>query len=273
MQAFSVSPMLLARDVWRNRRLVNNLSQREIVGRYRGSLLGIFWSFLTPLLMLTVFTFVFGEIFQAKWGARQTSGPLDFAVALFAGLLVFNLFSECIGRAPGLIIGNPNYVKKVIFPLETLSLVSLIAGLFHFIAGSAILLLLMLLSSWEISWHVVFIPVILLPFALLILGLSWSLSALGVYLRDIGQLISPLLTALMFLSPIFYPLSTVDDKFLLIYQANPLTFITEQVRMVLLENTFPDWTGYLYYSCVSCLVAFGGYAMFQKTRKGFADVL
>lgn len=276
MQRFDISPIRLAKDIWIHRGLILNLSKREIDGRYRGSFFGIFWSFLTPLLMLIVFTFVFGEIFQARWGARGGGGgqgSLDFAVALFAGLLIFNFFSECISKAPGLVTSNANYVKKVVFPLEILTPVTLIAAFFHLLAGYLILLLLMFFSSWEFSWHMLLLPVVFAPFLVLIMGLTWGLSALGVYLRDVGQLIAPVLTAMMFLSPIFYPLSSVAEKYLWIYQINPLTFIIEQTRAVLLEHQIPNWNGYLYYSAVSVVVAFAGFVMFQKTRKGFADVL
>tara|TARA_R110000796_G_scaffold54365_1_gene127151 strand:+ start:7868 stop:8689 length:822 start_codon:yes stop_codon:yes gene_type:complete len=273
MRDFSISPFGFAQDTWQKRRLIYNLSKREVVGRYRGSFVGIFWSFLTPILLLTVFTFVFGEIFQARWGDRVQSGPLDFAVALFAGLLIFNFFSECIGRAPTLIIANANYVKKVVFPLEVLTLVTLLAALFHLAAGYIILLILMTLSSWEFSWHMLLVPIIFAPFAILVLGLTWGLSAIGVYLRDIGQLIAPVLTAMMFLSPIFYPLSSVSDKFMWIYQLNPLTFVIEQVRAVMLQGVQPNWVGLGYYSLASLLIGYLGFVVFQKTRKGFADVL
>lgn len=273
MRDFSISPFGFAQDTWQKRRLIYNLAKREVVGRYRGSFVGIFWSFLTPILLLTVFTFVFGEIFQARWGDRVQSGPLDFAVALFAGLLIFNFFAECIGRAPTLIIANANYVKKVVFPLEVLTLVTLLAALFHLAAGYIILLILMTLSSWEFSWHMLYVPVIFAPFAVLVLGLTWGLSALGVYLRDIGQLISPILTAMMFLSPIFYPLSSVSEKFMWIYEINPLTFVIEQVRAVLLQGVQPNWVGLGYYSLACVLVGYLGFVLFQKTRKGFADVL
>jgi lipopolysaccharide transport system permease protein len=273
MRDFSISPVRLVAETWGHRRLIFNLTRREVVGRYRGSLVGVFWSFLNPILMLTVFTFVFGEIFQARWGAGERTGPLDFAVALFTGLLLFNFFSECLGRAPTLIIGNANYVKKVVFPLEILTLVTLLAAFFHLVAGYIILLILMSLSSWQFSWHALLTPVVFLPFACLVLGMTWGLSALGVYLRDVGQLIAPVLTALMFLSPIFYPLESVDEKFLWIYNLNPLTFIIEQVRAVMLQNVQPDWSSLVIYSLISLVVACAGFALFQKTRKGFADVL
>jgi lipopolysaccharide transport system permease protein len=273
MRDFSISPVGLVKDTWQKRRLIYNLSKREVVGRYRGSFVGIFWSFLTPILLLSVFTFVFGEIFQARWGERAQSGSLDFAVALFAGLLIFNFFSECMARAPNLIIGNANYVKKVVFPLEVLTVVTMLAALFHLAAGYIILLILMTFSSWEFSWPMLFVPIIFTPFAVMVLGLTWGLSSLGVYLRDIGQLIAPILTATMFLSPIFYPLSGVSEKVMWIYQLNPLTFVIEQIRAVMLQGVQPNWLGLGYYSVASLVVGYAGFVVFQKTRKGFADVL
>lgn len=273
MRDFSVSPFGLIKDIWQTRRLIYNLTKREVVGRYRGSFVGIFWSFLTPILLLTVFTFVFGEIFQARWGGREEAGSLDFAVALFAGLLIFNFFSECLARAPNLIIGNANYVKKVVFPLEVLTIVTILAAVFHLAAGYIILLILMMVSSWQISWTMLLTPVVFIPFLVMVLGFTWGLSALGVYLRDIGQLISPVLTAMMFLSPIFYPLSSVSEKFIWIYHLNPLTFVIEQMRAVMLQGVQPNWIGLVYYTVISVIVGYLGFVIFQKTRKGFADVL
>lgn len=273
MKDFSISPVRLINDVWRIRRLIYSLAKREVLGRYRGSFVGVFWSFLTPILLLTVFTFVFGEIFQTRWGDRDTAGSLDFAVALFAGLLIFNFFSESVARAPNLIISNANYVKKVVFPLEILTIVTILAALFHLMAGYLILLALMMLSNWQVSWAIFFVPFVFTPFLIMVLGFTWGLSALGVYLRDIGQLISPILTAMMFLSPIFYPLSSVNDKFLLIYHLNPLTFVIEQMRAVMLQGVQPNWIGLGFYTIISIIVGYLGFVIFQKTRKGFADVI
>lgn len=223
--------------------------------------------------MLIIFTFVFGEIFQAKWAGSNQVGGLDFAAALFAGLLIYNFFAECIGNAPSQIVGNVNYVKKVVFPLEILSTVTVITALFHFLAAYSILIGLILLSEWHLSWTAVYIPIIFLPFIGMVLGFSWGISALGVYLRDISQLISPILTAILFLSPVFYPLSSVNRKLVFIYHLNPLTFVIEQIRSVLLHNQQPDWQGLAIFSVLSVLIAVLGYMFFQKTRSGFADIL
>lgn len=267
----SVWPNLI--EYWHHRDLILTLAKREIRGRYKGSVFGLMWSFLSPLLLLSVFTFVFGEIFQARWAGSDRAGGLDFAAAMFAGYLIHLFFSECIGRAPSLILGNVNYVKKVRFPLEVLAVVTVISALFHLLAAYIILLILIFLSGWQMGWTVLLGPVVLLPLILLVLGFTWALSALAVFLRDIEQLIVPILTAMLFLSPVFYPLSSVADRFLVIYQINPLTMIIETMRGVLLHQQLPNWEAFLIYTLISVLVMALGHAFFQMTRRGFADVL
>ena len=258
---------------WQHRDLILVLTKREIRGRYKGSVFGLLWSFITPLLLLSVFTFVFGEIFQARWAGSDRAGGIDFAAAMFAGYLIHLFFSDCISRAPTLILGNVNYVKKVRFPLEILPVVTVISALFHLFTAYLILLALILLSDWALSWTALWVPIIFLPFILLILGFTWMLSALSVYLRDIGQLIVPILTAMLFLSPVFYPLSSVADRFLPVYQLNPLTQVIEQTRGALLHEQLPNWGALAMYSLVGVLVMLVGHAFFQSTRRGFADVL
>jgi lipopolysaccharide transport system permease protein len=273
----SINPMELSRQLWANRSLIATLTRREIEGRYKGSLFGVFWSLLNPLMMLTVFTFVFGQIFKAKWGGSPegagATGHLDFAAALFAGLLLYNFMAECISKAPHLVTSQPNYVKKIIFPLELLAIVTILAALFHFLVAFAVVLLLVAFSGWQLTLNAFLLPVVIAPFFLLTLGLTWGLSALGVYLRDIGQLIAPTLTALMFLSPIFYPLKSVDPRFLPIYRLNPLTTVVEESRQVLLYGQAPDWGLWLPYCAVGILIAYAGFVFFQKNRQGFADVI
>lgn len=269
----SASPIALIKSLWTHRALIAALSRREVEGRYRGSVFGIFWSFLNPILALTVFTFVFGEIFQARWAGATTTGGVDFAAALFSGLLIYNFFSECLGKAPTLVLLNTNYVKKVVFPLEVLGIVNVLSALFHLLAAYLILIGLMLLSNWTLSWHAALVPFVMLPFVLMVTGLCWGLSALGVYLRDIGQIIAPVLTALMFLSPVFYPLSSVSPHLQKIYILNPVTTVIEQVRGLLLYHTLPDWRSWLIYATIALTTAMLGYAFFQKSRSGFADVI
>lgn len=268
-----LTPAALVRDLWSHRGLIVSLTKREIVGRYKGSALGIFWSLLTPLLMLIVFTVVFGDIFQARWGNSENAGRLDFAAALFTGLLIYNFFSECLSKAPQIVLSQPNYVKKVVFPLEILAVVTVNAALFHLLVAYAILLVLVFFSAWPLGSTALLAPLVFLPFFLLVQGLCWLLAALGVYLRDVTQLIAPALTALLFLSPIFYPLSSVPPRLSWLLMLNPITFIVEQMRAVLLHGQVPDWQGLGVYLLIGVATAWLGLAFFQKTRKGFADVL
>lgn len=269
----ATSPLSLLRSLWVHRELLRALVMREIIGRYKGSVLGMAWSFLTPLLMVLVFTFVFGEIFQARWAGSANSGGIDFASALFTGLLAYQFLSDCLSRAPMLVVANANYVKKVVFPLEILPVVSVVAAVFHLLLGYAILIGLVMASNWTLGLTALLVPFVLMPYVLLILGFTWVLSALGVYLRDVGQLIQPALTALLFLSPVFYPLSSVPTALHPVYWANPVTYVSETLRSALLHQTMPDPMTWLVFTGISLLVAWLGLVLFQATRKGFADVI
>ena len=197
----------------------------------------------------------------------------QFAVLLFVGLIVLGLVSEVLNRAPGLILANVNYVKKVVFPIEILPVIVMGAALFHGLISLGVLLAAFALFNGYLQWTVVFIPLVLLPLVILTTGLAWMLASLGVFLRDVGQTIVIITTVLMFLSPVFYPLTAVPERFRPIIMANPLTFIIEQAREVLIWGHLPNWMGLGIYTLAAALVAWAGYAWFQKTRKGFADVL
>ncbi len=255
--------------------LIAQMIKREVLGRYRGSFLGLLWSFVNPILMLAVYTFVFSIVFEVRLDQAHTlyDDKFAFALLLFAGLIIFNLFSECVSRAPGLILANVNYVKKIIFPLEILPWVTLGSALFH--AGINFLVLFAFLISTNHPIHatLIYLPIVMLPFLLLIMGLSWLLSSIGVFVRDIGQFIGLILTVLLFMSPIFYPASALPESVRDYLFLNPLTFIIEQVRSVTLYGLSPDWHGLMIYYALGLLVAWSGLAWFEKTRKGFADVL
>lgn len=257
---------------WRNRQLIGTLIQREVLGRYKGSVLGIFWSLITPILMLAVYTFVFSVVFKARWGAGGDS-KTEFALVLFAGLIIFNLFAECIGRAPGLILANVNYVKKVIFPLEILPLVSMGSALFHFSVSLGVWFIAYLIFFGVPHWHVVVLPLVLFPLVIFVVGLSWALSSLGVYLRDVGQLIGLIITVVMFLTPIFYPASALPVEYQPLIYLNPLTPPIEMTRGVLYWGKLPDFSMLAIYTACSLACAMLGFAWFQETRKGFADVI
>ena len=268
------SIMALARSLWRNRQLIVQMTKREVVGRYQGSAMGLAWSFLNPVFMLVVYTFVFSEIFKMRWGGMGgDDSKTQFAVVLFVGLIVLNLFSEVLNRAPGLILSNVNYVKKVVFPIEILPVIAMGAALFHSFISLGVLLAAFALFNGYLHWTVVFTPLVLLPLVILTMGLAWMLASLGVFLRDVGQTIGIITTVLMFLSPVFYPITAVPERFRPIIMANPLTFIIEQAREVLIWGHLPNWLGLGTYTLVAVAIAWAGYAWFQKTRKGFADVL
>lgn len=259
-------------SLWRNRSLALQMARREIVGRYRGSFLGLMWSFVNPVLMLAVYTFVFSIVFEARWGSHGGGDKFEFALVLFVGLIVFNLFSECLTRAPNLILGNANYVKKVIFPLEILPWVALGASLFH-AAISTLVLLIFLAFVGKVGWTIILLPLVILPLLVFVMGLSWLLASIGVFIRDIGQFIGMVTTILMFMSPIFYPASALPESVRGYLFLNPLTFIIEQAREVVIWGNLPDWGGLAVYLGLASLVAWAGLFWFQKTRKGFADVL
>jgi lipopolysaccharide transport system permease protein len=199
----SASPQAAALSLWRNRGLIWQLTKREVIGRYRGSFMGLVWSFVNPILMLVVYTFVFSVVFKARWGESGGTSKTEFAIILFSGLITFNLFAECVNRAPGLILSNVNYVKKVVFPLEIMPWVTMGAALFHALISVAVLLGFFLAFHHFVHWTVLLLPLVWLPFLLLTLGISWFLAATGVFLRDIGQIVGIVTTAMLFRSPSF----------------------------------------------------------------------
>lgn len=269
-----LSPLAMWRSVWLNRQLIARLARRDIVARYRGSLGGLLWTVATPVIMLAVYTFVFSVVFQARWGSEELAqGRTQFAVVLFAGLLVHGLLAETLNAAPALVAANANYVKKVVFPLETLPVIQLCVALFQCLAGVAVLLAAQWLLSGSVPATALLLPLVLLPLALLTLGLAWFVAALGVYVRDVGQVTQVFTTVLLFASPVFFPLSAIPERFRGLMQLNPLAFLITQAREVLVWGRLPDFWGLLACSAGALGVAWLGYAWFQAMRKGFADVL
>lgn len=263
----------LVLSLWRNRRLILQMTRREVIGRYKGSVMGLLWSFLNPVFMLMVYTFVFSVVFKARWGVDANESKAQFAIVLFVGMVVHSLFAEVINRAPSLILSNVNYVKKVIFPLEILPVISMGAALFHSLVSLAVLLIAFVFFNSHLYWTVIFTPLVLLPLVILTLGFAWILASLGVFIRDVGQTIGIVTTVMMFLSPVFFPVTSMPEAYRPLIMANPLTFIIEQSREVLIWGHPPNWTGLGIYTLAATAVVWSGYVWFQKTRKGFADVL
>jgi lipopolysaccharide transport system permease protein len=259
-------------SVYRHRNLIIQMTKREIIGRYRGSMFGIAWSFFNPLIMLAVYTIVFSTVFQAKWGVGSDS-KTEFALVLFVGMIVHGVLAESMNNSPSLILRNVSYVKKVVFPLETLPWVVMGSTLFHAFISLVVWVLFYAVVNHSMQWTVVFLPLVLFPLIFFSLGVSWMLASLGVYIRDIGQMTGILTTILLFMSPIFYPASRLPEPYQTIIYINPLTFVIEQARDVLMWGNMPNFTGMVIAYLISLLVAWIGFAWFQKTRQGFADVL
>jgi lipopolysaccharide transport system permease protein len=272
-EAPPISLLALIRSMQKNWQLVVQMVKREVVGRYKGSFFGLAWSFFNPILMLTIYTFVFSVVFKAKWGMNSDEGKAQFALTLFVGLIIFNLFSEAINRAPNLILGNVNYVKKVVFPLEILPVISIGTSLFHALISLFVLMVAITIFNGHLNWTTILIPLIFIPLVFLIMGLSWILASLGVYMRDVGQTIGILTSVLMFLSPVFYSIDALPPRFQFWLMLNPLSFIIEQARAVLIQGQMPSWDLLGIYTLGALIFMWCGYVWFQKTRKGFADVL
>jgi lipopolysaccharide transport system permease protein len=258
-------------EMIRQRQLLKNLVTREIQSRYRGTVLGFAWLIVYPVLMMGVYSFVFGGVFKSRWMNQGSMG--EFVIMLFCGLIVFTIFSEVANRAPSMIIGNPNYVKKVVFPLELLPLVSLGAAVFNALISFAILCLLILIVNFDIPGTAAIAPLILLPLLLMTAGVSWGLAALGVFFRDLSQMVGIVTSMMLFLSPVFFAVSSAPEAARWLLNFNPLTYPIEEMRHVLIMGQYPNW-GHLGMYLVSAMaVAWAGLWVFQRSRPAFADVL
>lgn len=258
-------------SLWGRRHLILRMTWRDISGRYRGSAGGLVWSLVTPILMLGVYTAVFSGIFQARWS--QGGSPLGYALQLFVGLIIHGLVAECLNKAPLLIVENVSYVKRVLFPLDTLPMINLLSALFHAVVSMLVLIIFVLIVEHRLPLTILWLPVVIAPYLVFLAGLSWFLAALGAYLRDIAQLMSLVTMILMFMSPIFYPISMLPESLHLIFRLNPLTLIIEQARAVVLTGVMPDLVSLSLYLALSLVWAWASLAAFHRMKKGFADVL
>lgn len=272
----SISLWALFKSFFSNRQLIGRMVRREVAGRYKGSVLGLGWSFVHPFLMLSVYTFVFSIAFRARWGVGQSvegESKVMFAIVLFVGMIVHGVFSEILNRSSELVVGNINYVKKVVFPLEVLPVVIGGVAVFHAMVSLIVWLVAYTVLIGIPGWQAVLLPVVIFPLVILALGIAWALAALGAYLRDVGQVVSIVTTVLLFMAPVFYPIETLPANIQPLIMLNPLTFIIEQSRAVLIWGRIPDFSGLAQYFAFSLMVFWAGFAFFQKARKGFADVL
>ena len=259
-------------SISRHGSLTWEMSKREVLGRYRGASLGLIWALLGPLLMVIVYTIAFGEVLRAKWPVIG-AGTSNFTLILFAGLIVHALFAECLMRAPTLVTNNPNYVKRIIFPLEILPWPMLFSGLFHFAMNFIVFIVVHMVLEGPVPATIALLPLVILPMMVMLAGLAWFLAAFGVYFRDINQITGPVATAMLFLSSAIIPVEALPEAYRTIFYLNPLTFIIDQVRNVALWGVLPDWAGLVRYLLWSLGFAYVGSLSFQSTRRGFADVL
>ena len=265
--------LAFGRSLWLNRQLLAQMVRRDVTSRFSGSGLGIGWTVIDPLVLLAIYTVVFSTIFQGRWTSGPGQTTVSFALVLFCGMIPLSFAIEVVGRAPTIIITNANYVKRVVFPLEILPVMVVCTALVQAVISLAILLPAILFVNGSLPWTVIFAPLVLVPLVVLAIGVALLLASIGVFARDLGQVTALFSTILTFLSPVFYPLAAVPESLRGILQLNPLAFIIEQLRDVLIWGRLPFWVGGAVYLIAALAVCALGHAWFQKTRKGFADVL
>jgi lipopolysaccharide transport system permease protein len=270
----ALNPIATAREVWQARELLRQLVRRDVLDRHKGSFLGILWSIVQPLTTLVLYTFVFGVLLHVRWGTGESTSQLDYALTLFCGMIVFGVFAEGVMRAPSLVLEHPNFVKKVVFPLEILPVAALGSVLINAGLAFAVLLAAVVVHAHGVSPTVLALPLVLVPLLLLTLGLGWFLAALGVYVRDTRQVTAIVVGQfLLFLTPVFYPLSVVPDRLRWLIALNPLAILVEQARRVVLWGLLPEWDRLLGVTLLGVVVMQLGYRWFMRAKRGFPDVL
>lgn len=276
-QSYSVvrylNPFRFTLSLWQQRNLIVQFTQREISNRYRGTFLGIIWSFINPFLLLMIYTFVFGVVLKQRWPQAASDSLNEFAITLFCGLIAFGIFSECMSRSSSIIVSSPNYVKKVVFPLEILPITIMGAALFQALINFIVLIAVYAVTMGVVQWTLILTPIILLPLVFLTLGLMWFISSLSVFFRDAGYIVALLVQVLTFLTPVFYPLAAIPASFRMYVHYSPLALIVETFRNTTLWGILPGFRGYLLLNIATIMVMMFGYAWFMKTKKAFADVI
>jgi lipopolysaccharide transport system permease protein len=273
-----ISAQTARRAIWRplwelpgRFELIRSLARRELVARYKGSLLGIVWAVVTPVVMIAIFTFIFAGIFNARFGARGT--PWDYALYLFCGLLPWTMFQETLQQSSTTIVAHANLVKRVVFPLETLPVAQALSSLGNQMFGTLALVVATVIVSRELHATILWLPALLVPQLIFTLGAAWLVASLGVFLRDLAQGITLVLMAWMYLTPIIYPESIVPERYRPFINLNPFTALVRSYRRVFLEGLAPDWASLAYFTAVAVVLFVFGYWWFAKTRRNFADVI
>ncbi|HYE03290.1 MAG TPA: ABC transporter permease [Phycisphaerales bacterium] len=264
----------LVADLWAHRGLIRQFAARDVQMRHKGTMLGMVWMVVSPLIQLAIYTFLFTVVFPSRWERLGGVGDTaEFLLMFWCGFVVYGIFSESAGRAPGLVLDRPNLVRKVVFPLQTLPVAALSSSLVFGAVGIALLLAGDLALRGELRWTVLLFPAVLVPLLLLTLGAGWFLAALGVYIRDTRQVVAVLLQMLFFVTPIFYEAERLPERYRWLIELNPFTPIIESARRTLLEGRLPEWGPLLVVTLLGIVAAQLGYAFFMKTRRGFPDVM
>ena len=261
------------KSLWHRRALILELARRDIEQRHRGSYLGPAWRLVYPLVQLAIYTFIFGVVFRVPWPSSANNGLASKAILFYCGLAPVVFFTECVGRAPSLITGSRNYVKRVVFPLEVLPLSAAIGSLLQLLINMCVIVAGHILSGGAVSWTLLLAPLVLVPLVLLALGISWLLASVGVLVRDVSHGLVLLLQLVPLVTPVFYPIEVLPDGFRALVKLNPLTAIVESFRRILLWQRPPDWLELGAWTIVGVLVVVTGLRLFNYTKQDFADVV
>ncbi len=265
-------PTRMIAGLWRRRELVWQFTHRNIELRHRGSRLGAIWALINPLSMLALYYFVFGRVYGTRFDHIVGETDFDFALALFLGLCLFHVFTETLSAAPSVIVTNPNFVKKVVFPLEVLPMAQLGSAVFHLSVGLGLVLIGSAFGTSGLTWHIALLPFLVLPLVLLAAGVVFLLAAMGVFLRDVGQVTGFIATALLFGSAVMYPPAKIPESFEFL-RWNPLLQIVDLSRTAVLAHQVPAWDRIVFVYAVGILCFCVGVTFFSLLRKSFAEVI
>ena len=271
MKYIVLFPLRMVRDLWAKRELIAHFTWREFVGRYRGAHLGLALSFVSPIFLLGIYTVVFGSLYRSS--RTDTEGAGSFAITLFSALIFYNFMSDGVGRASQLLVENPNYITKVVFPVEILPISLVGSSFLHFCVNVLILIGGILISPMPWHWTVLLFPLVVFPLFLISLGVSWFLAAVGVYFRDVASFVPPLMMALLFVSAIFYPVSSIPEAFQPWLLLNPMACFSEMGRAIFTKGELPAVGFWSYCLGIGIFCFFGGYAVFHRLKRGFSDAL
>lgn len=263
--------LLIIKALLRHRSIIKSYVKRDFTGRYKGSVFGSLWTVINPLVILGIYTFVFSGILKVRFG--NEGGLLNFAIYTFCGMLAWTAFSDSVARSATIISENANLVKKVVFPLETLPVHIALSGLLTQIIGSLILVVIVLITKFHLHWTLLFLPLLMALQLLLTIGLSWFISSIGVFIKDVSHIIGLVLLAWMFLTPIMYPESMVPKQFGFILLLNPLATLVTSYRLVIIEGQQPDFIRLIILSFFIIAVFCTGYEFFGKAKTAFSDVV